>query len=149
MAFTKVQHGVFRASGSSTTMAVSLTGVTAGNLIAIMCGAEGAASITATGSDGTSDLVIGTVSNLTSHSAFLAWLLSANGGNKTYTLTMSSAETFRNLVAIEFAHAGTVLAGQANIGAVDGTTITSGNISTAGTTDLVVAGHYQIGRAHV
>lgn len=138
MSFTFVQRGV-----ASNTNVVTLTGVTAGNLIVVVTRHEGAAT-TLTCSDGTTSLTAG---NKVSHSngdlhGQMFYLLSANGGNVTYTISYGAARTFKSIIAEEHSYSGgTISLDTQAAGAYGtGTAIASNNITTTGTDELVVGG---------
>lgn len=141
-AFTKIQSNTTVADGSATTVAVSLTGVTAGNLIVCFIKGEGG-SVSITVSDGTSTLADGTRTDSTSGGAQFSYLLSANGGNRTYTATFGAAQTFRRIFVIEFSYTGgsTGSLDAQNTGSGTSTAPASGTITTTGT-DEVVLGFY-------
>lgn len=138
MSFTFVQSGT-----SLDSNAVSLTGVGAGNLIAIWFKTEGTVG-TPTCSDGTSSLTVRSVNthaNNDLHGCF-AYLLSANSGNRTYTFTPGGSPSFQRIIVMEFSLSAAATF-DTDIATADGTSTApnSGNITTAGTDELVLGGY--------
>ena len=120
---------------------VSLTGVTAGNLIVLWVKWEGTTTGGATVSDGTTSLTMGTLSDPGDNTVGqFAYLLSANGGNKTYTVTFPTGATFPRLRIAEFSYSGTISLDAQNIGSGDSAAPASGNITTTGTDEIVLGG---------
>lgn len=106
MAFTFVKHGSFDAAASTTTVAVTLATVTAGNLIAVYVKHEGATTTIAV-SDGTSSLTAGTKITNTAgepHGQWFYILASVASGSVTYTATFGAARTFRTIQAYEISY---------------------------------------------
>ena len=135
--------GTFVQSNTSDTVTtVNLTGVGAGNLIVLWVKWEGTTSGGATVSDGTSSLTMGTLSDPgnTAVGQF-AYLLSANGGNRTYTVTFPSGYSYPRLRIAEFSYSGTVSLDAQNIGSGNSTACASGNIATTGTDEIVLGGY--------
>ncbi|MFA5809987.1 MAG: Ig-like domain-containing protein, partial [Thermoleophilia bacterium] len=136
-AFTFVQSNT--SEGSS----VTLNNVTAGNLVVVWLkwegGANGGASIT----DGTTPLTMGTDAHLgvSSPSGQFGYLLSANGGTRTYTATVPAGAGFVRMRVAEFSYTGILSFDMQNIGAGSGTAPASGNITTTGTGELVLGGY--------
>ena len=130
-------------SDSGTT--VALTGVTAGNLIVIWVKWEGASSNgNATCSDGTSSFAMATAGHrgTSAPSSQFGYLLSANGGNKTYTVTVPAGGGFIRLRVAEFSYTGGTLSFDVeNIGSGSSTAPASGNVTTTGTDELVFGGY--------
>ncbi len=136
MAWTFVQ------SASAASNAVSLTGVTAGNLIVFYVKYEGAtASGDITASDGTTGLTAGTHAYNADLGGQAFYLLSANSGNKTYTATFGVAKTFYSCCIMEWAPGGTASFDSQNTSSGNGTTIATGNITTTGSTILAIGAH--------
>jgi len=122
---------------------VSLTGVGAGNLIVMWIKWEGATTGGATVSDGTSSLSMGTLvehSNNDLQGQF-AYLLSANSGNKTYTVTFPSGSAYQRIRIAEYSYSGTISLDVQNTGSGTGVTPTSGDITTTGTDEIVLGGY--------
>ena len=118
------------------TKSVVLNGVAAGNLIVAYCGTDGA--LPSAVSDGTSSFTLGTGNT---NSRF-AYLLSANSGNKTYTFT-STGSDYQMIVVAEFSYTGSISVDvQGVAGPIEGTASSSGNVTTTGSTELVVGGSY-------
>jgi hypothetical protein len=142
---TFVQQNSAAANGSAATITVALTGVGAGNLIVLFACHE-TVQDTITASDGTTSLT-----GLTRHdfvggsgSGRFLYLLSANSGDKTYTVTFGSAAQFRKVFVWEYSYSGTAEFDQENSNESNGGTssITSGNITTTGTDEVVLAGNW-------
>jgi hypothetical protein len=140
---TFVQSQTMFSDASSTTIPVSLTGVGAGNLIVVWAKWEGGAT-TATASDGTSSLTMGTVGTHSNSdlSGVFGYLLSANSGARTYTITLGATRSFTRMAVLEFSHTGTVTFDAQNTGSGTSTTPTSGNITTTGGTGALALGGY-------
>jgi len=141
MPFTFVQNARAQGDAGAITIAVSLTGVGAGNLIVLWVAHEGAAT-TYSCSDGTTTLTNGTVSdhaNGDQHALF-CYVLSANGGNQTYTMTFGGSRTFRRMQVWEFSYSGTVSLDAQGVATGTNGTHTSGAITTTGTDEVVLGG---------
>lgn len=137
-AATFVQSAVSESSNT-----VSLTGVGAGNLIVVWAKWEGTTSGSITVSDGTSSLTSGTLvvhANNDLHGQF-AYLLSANSGDKTYTVTFPTGATYQRIRIAEYSYSGTISFDAQNTGSGTGLTPTSGNITTTGTDEIVLGGY--------
>jgi len=147
MGFSFVQANGAGASESSTTIDVSLTGVTAGNLICIFVKHEGA-STTINVSDGTSSFAAG--SSYVSHGGgdlhvqCFYLLASAASGSVTYTATFGAGRAWRRVVVMEFAYTATATFTDGNGSAGDGTAPTTGDI-TAANNSVVFAGYGEYG----
>lgn len=144
MAIEFVQAGVSAVTATST-RTVTLNGVTAGNLIVAVVFWEGPTT-TVSVSDGTSSFTVGnagvnpdTIDGEWDIRQCVAYLLSANSGNKTYTLTLGAARQTVALHVLEFSgdHDWS-LDGQASYGYGRGTTETSGSLTTTGTNVVCV-----------
>ena len=144
MAIEFVQAGVSTVAATST-RTVTLNGVTAGNLIVAVVFWEGPTT-TVSVSDGTSSFTVGnagvnpdTIDDYWDIRQCVAYLLSANSGNKTYTLTLGAARQTVALHVLEFSgdHDWS-LDGQASYGYGRGTTETSGSLTTTGTNVVCV-----------
>lgn len=117
---------------------VTLTGVTAGNLIVVVY-LQTNAETDLTCSDGTSSLTAVTPGNGTYVSVQFFYLLSANGGNMTYTIANESGSGTYT-AAYEFSYTGTIGYDTENHNLGDGEgSITTGNITTGGDTAVVIA----------
>lgn len=114
---------------------VTLTGVTAGNLIVVVYLQDGAET-DLTCSDGTSSLTAITPGNGTYTTVQFFYLLSANSGDRTYTIANESGY----VAAYEFSYTGTIGYDTENHNLGDGEgSITTGNITTGGDTAVVIA----------
>ena len=117
---------------------VTLTGVTAGNLIVVVYLQTGVET-DLTCSDGTSSLTAVTPGNGTYVSVQFFYLLSANGGDMTYTIANESGDGTYT-AAYEFSYTGTIGYDTENHNSGDGEgSITTGNITTGGDTAVVIA----------
>ena len=134
MAFTFIQGN---SAESGTT--VTLTGVTAGNLIVIWIKWEDGAG-TATVSDGTDSFTMATAGNSGSGPAGqFGYLLSSSSGDKTYTITAPGS--FQRFRVAEFSYSGTIVADAENIALGTSSSPASGNIATTGTIELALGGY--------
>ena len=125
--------------GSNT---VALTGIGAGNLIVLLCKWEAATSGTLSVTDGTSSLSLGTRRNFgTGGSIQIAYLLSANSGNKTFTVTWPSGATYKGLVVMEFSHSRAVTFDAENGASGTSTSLSSGNITTGLASSVIFGGN--------
>jgi hypothetical protein len=137
MTIAKVQ------SATSASATVALTGVGAGNLIVMNIRWSSANNVDGCSvSDGTSALTMGTVTHNSAaeqHMQF-AYLLSANSGNRTYTITYPAGSSEYRVEIIEFSHTGTIEYDTENTGTGSSSTAASGVISTASASELVCSG---------
>jgi hypothetical protein len=145
MSFTFVQkNATVSQDASATTVAVTLTGVGAGNLIVLVVRHENT-PVTITASDGTTSLTAG---NKITHSnndfnGQMFYLLSANAGTVTYTATFSSSRPYRAIIAEEYSYVGTaVLDVQATGAYGTSTSIQSDSFATTGSDEVVIAGFF-------
>lgn len=140
MSFTFVQSNV---SNSSDT--ITLNGVTAGNLIVLWAKWEEASvndSVSVT--DGTSTLANGWSIHYgdSTPSGQFAYLLSANSGNRTYTVTWPDSASFKRLRIAEFSYTGgTISMDTQNGNGSTGSSCSSANITTTGTDELCFGGY--------
>lgn len=141
--WTRVQVNSAYDNTNDTSWSVSLTGVTAGNLILLFIRWSGGATTTVSVSDGTSSLDIGTQQAFEGGNsvALFAWLLAANSGNRTYTITLGAARIHKCALIAEFSHAATAVQDGEATGTGTSTTPNSGEISTTGT-DEIAFGYY-------
>src|SRR3990167_9667045 len=102
MAFAFVQSAANSADASGTSLAITVSSTGAGNLIVVYVGWEGAAASTISASDGTSSFTLATLKDGTDNHAQFLYLLVANSGATTITITWSAARTFRRGHAWEF-----------------------------------------------
>jgi len=124
---------------------VELTGVTAGNLVAVFYGASGNPPTNAmTCSDGTSTLTKATTATVGIYSVGQwFYILAANSGDRTYTISVEGANAVQATMALEFDYTGTiVLDKQNNDHGADTTAVTTGSITTTGgaNSQLILAG---------
>jgi hypothetical protein len=143
---TFVQDGYAEDSSGTpvASLGVTLTGVAAGNLVAVWGKHEGAtASISV--SDATSTLQAGTYQANPPADSFGQWnyILSANSGNRTYTESFGGASrAFPSIIAFEYSAAGKVWSflGQS---AANGTSTApnSGNFTTSGDDGVAFGGY--------
>jgi hypothetical protein len=137
------------ADASLGTIAVTLAGVAAGDLVVVSCKFEGGAT-TATCSDGTSSLTqsaVGVQANASGDPREVMFyiLSSVASGSVTYTVTFGAARTFRNIMVIAntppanttVALDGTA-AGNTNAGS---TAVDSSNMTTTGTNGMAYGGY--------
>jgi hypothetical protein len=133
-------------SGSGTTLGAQLTNVAAGNLIVVATGHYSAATVTMSCSDGTSSLTGTTQRNHVAggRSIRFFYLLSANSGTKTYTVTFSATATLPRIVVIEYDYTGTCAFDQENWAESNGgtTALTTGNITATANAALMVCSHF-------
>lgn len=136
--WTKVQSVV-----ASRAASIAAT-VTAGNLIVLYMDWETSPTTSVTVSDGTSSLVVKSLANNGNNElGQFAYLLSANGGAKTFTITPSLAASFSALILMEFAPpAGKTIAYDTEaVNTGSSTTPSSGNLTlTAGADSWLVLG---------
>lgn len=152
-AFTFVQSGSNSSGGTPvSSLGVTLASVGAGALVNIWVKHEGA-PVGMSVSDGTSTLTGGTK---TDHgngdlSGQFHYLLSANGGTKTYTVTFSGSvsRTFISLIAFEYSFSGTASLDGENGGSGTGTTLTSGNFTTTATDGVAFGGYGEYSTANL
>lgn len=135
---------------NDTTMAVTVTGVSAGNLVHVIVKYEGTGT-TATVSDGTTSLTQD-ATGVQSHTngdlnAVNFYLLSSvASGSVTYTVTLGASRPFKTMDAAVFSYSGTAsrqTAAYGSLSATDNGTdpVLSGTISPTGS-DLIVVGSY-------
>ena len=126
-------------SGGSITC--SLTGVTAGDaILACVTWNPPGTSVLSAISDGTSNFTLGTVTSGAAILGQCGWLLSANGGNKTYSAAFTPGVTAPVIFVAQFhTPAGSWHADTGNQNNGTGTAATTGNISTAqGTSEAIL-----------
>ncbi len=136
MTIAKVQ-----AANNSALNSIALTGVGAGNLILMLLKWQDATGSNASITDGTTPLTMGTRRDYDIYASLqIGYLLSANSGNKTYTVTWPTGATQKRIFIIEFSHTGTVAFDSQNGSSGDGTTASTGNFSTSEASSVVIAG---------
>jgi hypothetical protein len=136
MAAAYVQ-GNKNSADSGTSITVTLSGVTAGNLICLFVAWN--VDTTATASDGTDSLIALTKANASGRNGQLFYLLSSSSGNKTYTVSFSESCNWQIVWVMEFSGGTWTLDGETS-GTGTGTAATSGDISTTGADGIVVYG---------
>ncbi len=143
MAFAFVQSESYASAAPSTTHAISLTGVGAGNLIAIF--SSYFVDTTCSISDGTATLTNGTTRKNTAVTRISLWsyLLASTSGNKTYTQTLGSSDN-SGMEVYEFSYSGVAsFDAQAtnSTDAGDSSSVSSTNLTTTGTDEVVLGGY--------
>lgn len=142
-------------SGSTgTTITTSLTGVTATNTVVCWVKHEGADSVTVTVSDGTTSFtdrpIIHSTHADTTSGQFFYLLSSVASGSVTYTATFSTAVAYRSIACYELSHADTAAFDVSNGSGADsagGNTITSGTVTTTGSTAVAFGGYAEASAA--
>lgn len=130
-----------RSNSSTGSNTVALTGIGAGDLIVLLCKWESATTGTLSVTDGTTALSLGTRRNYgTSGSIQIAYLLSANAGNKTFTVTWPSGAAYKALMIMEFSHTQAVTFDAENGASGDSTSPNSGNITTGLNSSVMFGG---------
>jgi len=125
-------------TGSET---ITLNGITAGNLIVLNFAWDGYGTVTGV-SDGTSSLTGLTKYSFPGADNIQCWyLLSANGGNKTFTVTTSGNIESQVLFVSEFNASGAWSFDVENGANGFNTAPDTGNISTTGTDEVVICGN--------
>jgi len=142
-----VQSASGKGGSSASSISVSLTGVGAGNLIVVYASWYNATYPTATCSDGTSTLEALTAVSAWNNKSQIFYLLSANGGDKTYTVTFANSSGPRTVFVWEFASTGdTWYYDTSNQGSAQGsTTASSGVITTQSTYPQVIVSNGVLG----
>lgn len=130
------------ANGGLWATAVTLDGVTAGNLIVVgFCEVKDASPSTLSCSDETSSLTAVAESDGTYVRWRFFYLLSANSGNRTYTISGGNGKV-QSIIVMEFSYTGNLsLEDYSNNYADDTTSITSGNVQPSGSS-LVIGGAF-------
>lgn len=126
-------------------LTVALTGVGAGNLIAVWTKHEGA-TVGVSVSDGTTTLTAATKTTHGNGDLEGQWhyLLSANSGNKTYTMTFAGgvSRPFLAMIVYECSDAGNTFTLDGENGTSgNGTAITSNNFTTTATDGITFGGY--------
>jgi hypothetical protein len=144
MPFTFVRNAAAADDDSLTaSVSIALTGIGAGNLLLCWCKWQGLAT-TLSVSDGASTFTNGSMmdhANGDLHGA-VAWLLSANGGNRTITMTLGAARPSKRFHVWEFSYTGGTLALDVQAtGSGSSTSPRSGTVTTTGS-DAIGFGAY-------
>jgi YVTN family beta-propeller protein len=130
---------------NATTLSAQMTGVKAGSLIVAFVKWEGSPASTVTLSDGTSTFTadtINTAANNDLNGRFYYLLSSSASGTVTYTATWSVARPYRKLMLFEYSYTGgTVAFDASNRATATSGTLSSGNITTTGTDEVVFGGY--------
>ena len=125
---------------NESSIAVSLTGITAGNLLVVWL-TWGTADGAPTLSDGTSSFTAGTKVSISGGYGQFFYRLSANGGNKTITATFSPNVDYPEITVSEIAASSGIWAFDAqNTGTGTSASPASGVINTSGTEEVVFGG---------
>lgn len=130
-------------SAGETSVAATLNGVTAGNLIVVFV-SWGANDRTPTVSDGTSSLTAGTKVTSSGGGFYnynqVFYLLAANSGNRTYTVTFGGAVAYPSISVEEFSASGAWTFDTQNTGNGNSSSLLSGNITTATANEVILSG---------
>jgi len=143
--FTFVKSTGVTDDASDTTTTAQLLTVTAGNLIALWVKHEGTA-VTITASDGTTSFTARTKTSHTNNDLHGQWfylLSSVASGTVTYTATFSTARAFKRMIVFEFDPTGSAAYDTEALSATNanGTSLTSGNLTTTANDSLVLGGY--------
>lgn len=151
MPFAFVQSNSASVDAASASLGVALTGVGASNLIEIWVKHEGT-PVGIVVSDGTTTLTPATKTNHANNdlSGQHQYLLVANSGNKTYTVSFTGGVTrpFIRVVVNEYSYSGTAsLDGEAGNTSTGSTSVTSTNMTTTATDGVAFGGYaeYDVG----
>lgn len=144
MSFTFATSGSNMVEAAGTTLDVTLT-LTAGSLIVAWCKHEGtAAAFSVAKSDGTNTFTPATKTNHGNGdlSGQFHWIAGhAMSGSTTLRLTTASRQ-YRSLILFEYTYTGGSLSLDTETGATgNGTAVSSGNITTTGSDELVFGGY--------
>jgi hypothetical protein len=147
MSFTLVNSNSTFGAAGATTVATTVTGVGAGNLVVIYTGNNQPATMTV--DDGGSDTPTQDTINTGSGSVrtqFHYILSSVASGSVTYTCTFDVSASNRLIMVYVFSYTGTCTFDQANRdGAASSPPVASGNITTTGTDEMCFGGLYSEG----
>ncbi len=121
------------------TKAVSLTGITAGNLLLVFVAWEGIAHISGV-SDGTSAFTAGTEVQKPGSNFWgqYWWLLDANSGNKTITVTFDDNDNDFGILYVTEWSGGTWSLDDESVAGAAGTAVNTGNITTTSATGVII-----------
>lgn len=146
--FTDVNRNSTSSAGSATTLGVAVTGVHVGDLIFVWAGTRDGNQAISGVSDGTTSLTCLTAAvNGTMQGRICYLLASVASGTVTYTATFAAAATNRFIGSWVFTPTAAATFDQQN-SATDADVLTSGNITTTGSDELVVAGDINSQAAH-
>ena len=130
---------------SSTTIALAITGVASGSLLVVAAKYEAATGVSFTCADGTHTYIEGT---LVEHSggglaSRMFYVLAATAGDYTVTVTFGSAKAYRAMIIEEYSYTGGTISFDTEPTSGNGTStaLATGNMTTTGTDELVVAGY--------
>src|SRR3990172_8935178 len=142
MPFAFVQSASNSIDVAGTTITVALTGVAAGNLIALWVKHEGAAT-TITASDGTDTFTGATKEDHANGdlSGRFLYLLASSAGNKTYTATFGASVPYSRIHVYEYSYTGTPSLDVQNTAEGSSTAPNSGNFTTTGTDEVCFGGN--------
>lgn len=144
MSFTyRTSNLLVNQSANSTTIAVSLDGIVAGDLVVVYANAEGAQTTIAI-SDGTSSFTMRPVVAHTGSlhfSAFGYFVASVASGTVTYTATFGAGRQWRSIGAVAMSSSGTTAFDEGNQASGSGSSASTGNITTHGTDEVVFGGY--------
>src|SRR3989344_4488478 len=149
--FTAVQSAVGQGDTGSGSVSASLTGVSDGNLLVIWLGHEdgtGLSGLVHPAPTVTDDLgahlVRASFREQSNHYAGFHYMLSANGGNRTFTANFVFNQSYRRMLVWEFSYSGGAVRFDAESinSASSGTAITSGAISTTYADAVVFGAEY-------
>lgn len=153
--FSYVNGNISASAGGASSIAVTLTGVVAGNLIVIVATGYAASGTLDSVSDGTSSLTGLTQRDRGLNRSRAFYILSSvASGSVTYTLTFSGSMTSRVIAAMQFSYGGTASFAAENFGsAFTSTSLDTGDI-TVGANCVTVAfsvneGNYAVSGATI
>jgi uncharacterized protein YjdB len=129
---------------SATTLTVQLTNVKAGSLIVAFVKWEGSAASTVAISDGISAFTADTLNSAANndlHGRFFYLVSSGASGTVNYTATWSAARPYRRLILYEYSYGGTVSFDASNRATATSGSLTTGNIVTTGSDEVVFGGY--------
>ena len=145
MAFAYVQSNSNYVAATGTQITCALTGIGAGNLIALhvrhdITGATTVSSVSdgSDSPDGNGDYI----NNAGLLGGQMFYYLSHGGGDKTFTVTLAATREYRVLHVLEFSYSNTCAIDVYNEGVTSGdqNSVSSGNVTTTGNTALAVGG---------
>lgn len=151
MGFTFVNKGGTGGSGSSTTLALVVTGIHAGDLIVVGVKWEGG-DTTVSVSDGTTTLTADPDGHnsrgLNDPRSCVFYLLSSvASGSVTYTVTFGAARSWRSITVMAYTPSASCTLEDSHSGNGSSTAVNSGNIITVGTDGLAFGFYGEFGSA--